>query len=270
MHRWRLDLDPLRETLLLTLYAKALDARLPNPILGDTCSADISDAIDYDFTRLKVKPALICSTALRTRLLDRVVREFVGRHPDAVVLDLGCGFDPRVVRCDPPAGVGWYDIDFPDVVDQRKHFLPDRSNLVGADLTEPGWLDQIPRDRPAMIVAEGLVPFLPGDTFREITRRLTGHFDTGELAINGYTRFAAWSMKYHPSIKAIGITAARGFDDAHEPEGWGARLTLTDEQLVTRAPEVAAFPQPLRALTRLMSHSTALSREGARILCYEF
>ncbi|MEU4743330.1 class I SAM-dependent methyltransferase [Actinosynnema sp. NPDC023658] len=270
MQRLRPQLDPLRETLLLTLCARALDAKLPRPILGDTHSADIAGAIDYDFAKLKLKPGLVCGTALRAKKLDEAVRAFVAGHPDAVVLDLGCGLDTRVLRCDPPAGVDWYDVDFPDIVDLRPRFLPDRSLLIGADLTTPGWLDPVPRDRPAMIVAEGLLPFLPGDTFQRMTRELTAHFDTGELAINGYTRFAAWAMKYHPTIKAIGITAAQGFDDPHDPETWGAGLTMVEEQLLTRASEVAHFPQPLRAATRLMSHSTTLSRQGTRVLRYRF
>ncbi|WAL69551.1 class I SAM-dependent methyltransferase [Amycolatopsis cynarae] len=270
MHRVRLELDPLRETLLLTLYARALDARLAHPILGDTHSAGIAEAIDYDFARLNVKPGIVCSTALRAKKLDDAVRTFVAGHPGAVVLDLGCGLDTRMLRCDPPAGVDWYDVDFPDVVELRPRFLPERSHRIGADLTEPGWLDPLPRDRPAMIVAEGLLPFLPGDTFQRMTRQLTAHFDTGELVFNGYTRFAAWSMKYHPTIKAIGVTAAQGFDDAREPETWQAGLTLIYEQLLARAPEVAAFPRPLRAAARLMSHSAALSRQGARILRYRF
>ncbi|MFD4253882.1 class I SAM-dependent methyltransferase [Amycolatopsis thermoflava] len=270
VQRLRPDLDPLRETLLLTLYARALDSKLPHPILGDADSAALADTIEYDFARLKLKPSLICGTALRAKKLDDAVRGFVAAHPRAVVLDLGCGLDTRVLRCDPPAGVGWYDIDFPDVVALRTQLLPDRSERLGVDLTEPGWLDPLPRDRPAMIVAEGLLPFLPGDTFQRMTRELTAHFDTGELAINGYTRFAAWSMKYHPAIKAIGITAAQGFDDPRTPETWNAGLTLVEEQLLTRAPEVADFPQPLRAATRLISHSAALSRQGTRILRYRF
>ncbi|GAA4605520.1 O-methyltransferase involved in polyketide biosynthesis [Actinoplanes octamycinicus] len=270
MQRLRLRLDPLRETLLLTLYARALDAGLAHPILGDAHSAGIADAIDYDFAKLDLKPSLVCGTALRAKKLDEAVRRFADRHPDAVVLDLGCGLDTRVLRCDPPPGVDWYDVDFPDVVDLRPRFLPDRSVRIGADLTAPGWLGPLPRDRPAMIVAEGLLPFLPGDTFQRMTRELTAHFRTGELAINGYTRFAAWSMRYHPTIKAIGITAAQGFDDPREPETWDAGLRLVEEQLLARAPEVADFPQPLRAATRLMSHSTTLSRQGTRVLRYRF
>lgn len=270
MPRLRPDLDPIRETLLLTVHARALDSQSPRPILGDVHSARIAEQIDYDFARLKVKPSLVCGTALRARKLDDAVRAFVAAHPDAVVLDLGCGLDTRMLRCDPPGSVDWYDVDFPDVVALRTTFLLESSQRVGADLTTSGWLDPLPRDRPAMIVAEGVLPFLPGAAFQRLTRQLTAHFGTGELALNGYTRFAAWSMKYHPAIKAIGISAAQGFDDAHEPESWQAGLTLADEQLLARAPEVGAFPQPLRAVTRAMGRSTALSRQGARVLRYRF
>jgi len=270
MQRERLDLDPIQETLLLTLYARALDSRRDRSILGDTRSADLADRIGYDFAKLDVKPGLVCGTALRAKRIDEAVKSFTTDHPNAVVLDLGCGLDTRIFRCDPPPGVDWYDVDLPEIVAIRERLLPSRSTHIGVDLTETGWHTELPAERPAMIVAEGLLPFMPGDSFQRIIRALTAHFAAGELVLNGYTRFAAWAMKYHPVIKTIGITAAQGFDDPREPETWEAGLALAEELLLTRAAEVADFPQPLRALTRAMGLSTRLSRQGTRILRYRF
>lgn len=270
MLRIRPDLNPIQEALLLTLRARAVDATTRTPILGDTHQAELADRIDYDFAKLKLKPSLICGTALRGKKLDEAVRAFTATHRNAVVLDLGCGLDTRMLRCDPSADVDWYDIDYPEVIELRGQLLPHSSHLLGVDLTQPGWTEQLPADRPAMIVAEGLLPFLPGDTFHTLIREATTHFPTGELALNGYTRFAACAMKYHPSIKALGISAAQGFDDPHEPETWGAGLKLIEEQLLTRAPEVALFPQPLRAITRATALSGKLSRQANRILRYAF
>ncbi|MEV3986146.1 class I SAM-dependent methyltransferase [Nonomuraea sp. NPDC049758] len=270
MHRWKPELGLIQETLLLTLHARARDSELPRPILGDTLSADLARRIDYDFGNLKVKTNVVVTTALRSRKLDDAVEAYVAAHPGCVVLDLGCGLDTRMRRCDPPPGVDWYDVDFPAVVNLRSERLHGRSHLIGANLTRSGWLTAVPDDRPAMIVAEGLLPFMPGDSFQALVRALTGHFPAGELAFNGYTRLAAWAMRYHPIMKTLGIEAAQGFDDAHEPESWEAGLELIEEQILTRAPEVARFPQPLRALTRLTARSTTLSRQGARILRYRF
>ncbi|MEU1393598.1 MULTISPECIES: class I SAM-dependent methyltransferase [unclassified Nonomuraea] len=270
MYRWQPELGLIQETLLLTLHSRARDAELPCPILGDTLSADLAGRIDYDFGKLKVNTNVVVTTALRSRKLDDAVRAYIAAHPGCVVLDLGCGLDTRMQRCDPPPGVDWYDIDFPEVVNLRSECLHGRSHLVGANLTRSDWLTAIPDDRPAMIVAEGLLPFMPGDSFQALARELTGHFPSGELALNGYTRLAAWAMKYHPIIKTLGLKASQGFDDPHEPESWEAGLELIEEQILTRAPEVACFPPQLRALTRLIACSTALSRQGARILRYRF
>jgi hypothetical protein len=85
-----------------------------------------------------------------------VALRFITRHSDAVALDLGAGLDTRMFRIAPPATVDWYDIDFPEVVTARQHLLPDRANThgIGMDLTDATWLDAIPTDRPAVIVAD--------------------------------------------------------------------------------------------------------------------
>jgi O-methyltransferase involved in polyketide biosynthesis len=265
------DLTPAQESLFLTLYLRALDSRSADPILGDRASADLADAIDYDFTRQRVQNSLVLDLATRTKTLDELIRRFAARHPDAVVLDLGCGLDTRARRCGLPSGVDWYDIDFPVVAELRQRFLAGTSHPIGADLTTDGWLDDLPAERPAMIVADGLMAFLPDDAFQGTARALTAHFRTGEFATNAYSPFAMWASRYSSTFKAIHATAAAtGFLDPREPESWGARLTLVEELLLARSPEIAQYPQPLRAFTRLCAHSTRLCREGNRVLRYRF
>ena len=48
---------------------------------------------------------------LRAKQLDDWCTDFLQRHPDAVVLHLGCGLDGRVFRLDPPPSVLWFDVD---------------------------------------------------------------------------------------------------------------------------------------------------------------
>ncbi|MEU6580582.1 class I SAM-dependent methyltransferase [Nocardia sp. NPDC046763] len=265
------SLTPAQESLFLTLYLRALDCAARNPILGDTVSAEIAENIDYDFGRQQVSGSLVLDLACRTRTLDELVRSYLAQHPDAVVLDLGCGVDPRVLRCDPPAGVDWYDIDFPEVIAIRERFLPAASHTIPADLTAPDWMHAIPADRPTMIVADGLMAFLSGEEYRDLSRALTAHFAHGEFAFNAYTRLVLKLGNFSPTFKALGArSSGGGIDDPHEPESWGARLTLTEELLLVNSPDIAKYPQPLRAFTRLCAHNTWISRQGNRILRYRF
>jgi hypothetical protein len=111
-----------------------------------------------------------------------------------------------------------------------------------------------------MIVADGLTAFLSGHAYKAMTRALTAHFSTGEFAFNAYTPLVMRLANYSPTLKALHArTAGEGINDPREPESWGARLTLIEELLLVRAPEVAKFPQPLRVFTRLCAHSTMCS-----------
>jgi O-methyltransferase involved in polyketide biosynthesis len=54
MQAEKVRLSKEKETYLATLYGKAMDAAVENPILGDRFAADAVARIDYDFKALKL------------------------------------------------------------------------------------------------------------------------------------------------------------------------------------------------------------------------
>jgi O-methyltransferase involved in polyketide biosynthesis len=266
-------LTPMQQSLFLTLCGRALDNHSPHPILADTMAEEIVRKLDCDCSKFHLSASPIINIALRAKKIDEVALEFVTHHPDAVALDLGAGLDTRVFRIAPPSTVDWYDIDFPPVITARQQLLPDRPNahVVGADLTNPNWLDAIPTGRPAVIVADGLMAFLAPRDMISLLNSIISHFPSGEVAFNGYTRFAIWAAKhYHGTQSVAQLIKSPGFDDPREPERWNPRLKLVKEILLTREPEVAEFPLALSLFTRLVAHSAALSRRGTTVLRYRF
>ena len=275
------EFTPAQESLFLTLGSRAIDSRLPRPFLGDTMADEIIATIGYGLdkfpqltTKLLDRRSKVFDVAVRAKIFDEMVRRFVLRQPDAVVLDLGAGLDGRFSRVNPPPAVEWYDIDFPEVVALRRKLLPQPANAhnVGADLTDPDWLHDIPRDRPAMIVADGLVLFLAQDDFVSLLNRLTAHFPGGELALNAYTTYAMWTFKHSRAMRAIaGGMANPGINDPRQLEHWVDGLTLLDEIFLTRAPEVTELPLIARLTSRLAARSAKLSRIMATVvLRYRF
>lgn len=272
---------PAQESLFLTLGGRALDSRLPRPFLGDTIADEIITKVGYDLakfpvltTKLLDPKTKVFDIAVRAKRLDELVRRFVVHHPDAVVLDLGAGLDGRMSRVDPPPTVGWYDVDFPEVIALRRQVLPQPTNAhsIGADLTDPDWLDDVPTDRPAVIVADGLVAFLTQQDFVSLLNRLASHFPSGELAFNLYTAYATWAVKHLPGTAVIaGGVANPGFNDPRQPERWVGGLKLVEEIFLTRAPEVAELPLIVRLTSRLAARSAAVSRMiGTVVLRYRF
>jgi O-methyltransferase involved in polyketide biosynthesis len=201
--------------------------------------------------------------AVRAKTLDTIIDRFITTHPNAVVLDLGCGLDPRRRRYAPPPGVDWYDVDLPAVARLRERFLPPGSHVVGVDVVSPGWLDEMPRDRPTVVVTDGLLALLTAAEFIAMTRAVTAHFAGGEFAFNAYSRLA---MRRHMRGPLKIPAAGEGIDDPHEPETWDGRLALIEELSMARAPEVALYPPLLRTVARLSSRSARLVRAGDRVV----
>ncbi|SDH02127.1 class I SAM-dependent methyltransferase [Nonomuraea jiangxiensis] len=250
-------------TLLGTLYLRAWESRLPAPILGDRYAAEVMERIDYDFDKLgrRLRPSgnqfLV---GLRGRQFDDWSAAFLARHPDAVVLHLGCGMDSRMLRLDPEHRLHWFDVDVPQVIELRRQLYQEQGNyrMIGASVTDDGWLDAVPGDRPVLVVAEGLLPYLSEPEVRGLLRRLTEHFRTGELIFDA---MAPWIVRM--------VKVARwGPHDGAEVERWNLRLTCAEE--VSFGEHYRRIPvRRYRALYRLM-YAIPLMRNMARIFRFTF
>lgn len=271
------ELTAVEQTAYLTLYARALDSRWPRPILGDMLADEVVGGIDYNFGAFGVQTSVVCQAALRAKMLDDRVRAFVSEHPDAVVVDLGAGLDDGMHRIGPPATVDWYNVDLPGITVLRKEVLPEgpQSHLVPVSLADSRWPNEIPADRPTMLIADGLLAFLSEDVIVRLFRRITEHFKSGELAFNDYGRigwFSRVAVKLAPQkmFKDVGTHwGYAGFKDAHHPEMWDPRLKLVEETSLAHEPEVDLFPGWIRVATKLMGKTKSGARK-ARILRYAF
>lgn len=184
----RVDLRGAPQTMLATLYAKALDADLPEPILGDRYAKEAVERIDYDWSKTTITAARSPSVTTRSAHFDTWAGQFLAANPDAVVLHLGCGLDARYFRLGPGDGVDWYDIDYPDVAELRRKLLPraDHNHLVAASVTDPAWFAEIPSGRPTLMLAEGLTMYLTEQHGIALLRRVVEHCGRGELQFDAF------------------------------------------------------------------------------------
>jgi O-methyltransferase involved in polyketide biosynthesis len=228
-----------QSTNLATLYGRALDARAAEPVLGDPTAAGAVGRIDYDFGKFRITADQAFSIASRAKALDDKAREYLREHPDATVLHLGCGMDSRVFRLDPPPDVRWFDVDFPEVIELRKEVYPeaDRAGytMVASSATDLGWLAEIPSDRPALVVAEGLTMYLDPDAGAALLRAIAARFPGGEMVFDIYSRLGIKLQKTNPVVRRAGATLRWGIDDPRELAELGLTLVsrMTSPDFVT-------------------------------------
>lgn len=196
------------KTMLSTLYLKALDADFHRPVLGDRFAKEAIGKLDFDWRELQITPKWAPLFTVRTAQYDIWVRDFLAAHKDCTVVHLGCGLDCRVFRINPGANVRWYDVDFPQVIALREQIYPTRPNyqLIATPATEPDWLDQIPADRPTLLIAEGISMYLTEDEGIALLQRFIDRFGTGELQIDFFNWLAIKSQKSQSLVRTSGST----------------------------------------------------------------
>ena len=237
-------------TNLVTLYLRAYESRSPQPILGDHAAAETVDRIDYDFRRIHraAQPwGNQYLVVLRAKKLDDWAADFLRRHPDAVVLHLGCGLDTRAFRLNPPSTVQWFDLDQPGVIELRRKLYDetDTYRMIGSSVTDPGWLDQIPTGRPTLVVAEGLLMYVSERGVRELVKRLTDRFGDGEMLFDTLSPSAPRLSKL-----LTNNIIKWGIRDAGEIESWNVGLRLIERVSVLAGYESIRFI-PQRLIYRL-------------------
>ncbi|WP_344876652.1 class I SAM-dependent methyltransferase [Allokutzneria multivorans] len=272
MGREKITLTGTQETMLATLYGRALDSALPRPILGDAVSAEAVRRIDYDFRKTGITSATkSASVTLRAKTLDDWAREFLAANPECTVLHLACGLDTRAHRLAPPSA-RWFDVDFPDVVELRERLLPTPPGdyaMISSSVTDEAWLEQVPDDRPVLVVFEGLSMYLREEDGARLIRRVTESFPSGELLFDCFSSLGIRAQKLIPAVRNSGSTLHWGIDDPREIERLHPGLTCVNALRSVAVPGIELLPLPARIGLKVFSAIPAL-RDFGRIMRFRF
>jgi O-methyltransferase len=260
------ELVGVQKTLTPMLKAKALDNRLPSPILGDEYAERAMRGLDPDYDKRRFGTSQLGLVAVvRTKTHDDWARTFLAEHRDAVVLHLGCGLDARVYRIDPPGTVDWYDVDYPSVIDLRRQLLPSRAHctLIGSDVTDLTWLERVPRGRPLLMIGEGLIPYLTETDVRRLLTSLVDAFPAGQMQFETVPVWAWRTSRWDPLLRRYDAQFHCGFNDPATLADWHPRLQYLGEALMNDSPVLMAkAPANIRRAYRLMNLLPGVKRSS--------
>jgi O-methyltransferase involved in polyketide biosynthesis len=267
-----------KETMLMTLSGRAIQSQWKNPILRDPWAEEAMRHIDYDLSKQltgvaswsmwkDIGPTII---ATRAATFDLLTTRFLTDHPDATVLHVGCGMDSRVFRIDPPAGVQWFDVDYPDVIDLRRQLFPERDaayHMIGAPLDDLRWLDEVPRDRPGLFIAEGVLHYVSETEVKALLNAVVAHFPSGQMIFDICNSLIL--KRAGANVGGTGATYKWGLDDPQEIKRLEPKLELIKEFKPSELVAFSRFPLWWRALSRIQELNPTL-RRMERTLVYRY
>lgn len=250
------NLTGVAETLLITLYIRALESQRPDALLKDEKAVALVRQLDFDPSQLlaKFNEESRVATVLRNREFDRHVRDFLVRWPEAVVVQIGCGLDTRFERVD-NGKVEWYDLDLPEVIELRRKLIGDegaRQHFLACSALDHTWLDTVSIHTPQqfLFLAEGVFMYFEEAQVKSLVLTLRERFPGAELVCDTFSPFLVWASNLGFALSHIDARFHWGLRRGQDLEHWGDGICLLDEWFpyasseprLVHAPRVARAP----------------------------
>lgn len=250
------------ETLLIPLYIRAMESQRPDALIKDKRAEEVVRQLDQETLR---KTLALTENFGRTvvilkgREFDRFAQDFLARHPDAVIVHIGCGLDTRFERVAEGSRVEWYDLDLPDVIGLRRRLLGGegaRHHFLACSVLESAWLDTLSahHQRPFLFLAEGVFMYFEEAQVRSLVLTLRDRFPGAELVFDAFSPFMRWAHNNKVARTKVGIPLHWALKHSQDLERWsgasstGAGIRLLDERYPFQYPE----PRMRRSLMVLL------------------
>lgn len=176
--------NPIRDvsdTALWVAVYRAMESERADALFNDPYARRLAGERGQNIVDAMPKgKAMAWPMIVRTAVMDELILQCV-REGAASVLNLAAGLDTRAYRLDLPAGLRWYHVDFPPMVDYVRDDMAGEQprcilQYVPADLREPAQRDGIFREAaahgPVLVITEGLLVYLPPENVAELAMAL--------------------------------------------------------------------------------------------------
>ncbi len=236
----KVDLTPLPETALITVWAKAVENGRENPICRDPWADKFVKEIDYDFDRFKKSKGSQAGVCIRTKLLDDATVHYLYEHPKTTVINLGAGLDSRGRRL-AAADVIWIDIDLPEMMVLRRQLFEDMPNhhIIDGSVLDDVTYAKIPPEylveRDILIIAEGLLMYFDEGELKSLFNLLTRRFPHARMLFEVLPQSIIGKEKYHDTLSKISVNNPEqrpkfkhGIDGPRFFEAWDPALHLVE------------------------------------------
>lgn len=166
------------EVLLEALYARARESEKAHSAIHDPKAVEIAEKIRKDYTEINEKPVMSERVIARTVVLDHMTSAYIRKHPEAVIINPGCGLDTRFYRVDNGI-IRWYNIDLPVTMELRAQYIheDERVTNITASAMDEGWTREVIQNgKPVLVIMEGFSMYLHEKDIRQILSILDHHY----------------------------------------------------------------------------------------------
>ena len=224
------------ETMLQTLYARAVETESGRNLIQDEMAVDIVRKLDYSFAAASRDKTMSTGVVARTILLDKMTKQFLQEHPDTTVVNIACGLDTRCYRCEGNYR-HWFNLDLEETMKIRRRFMEetDKISQISCSAMDPVWTQKVSGIRgQVLVIIEGLTMYLSENDVKQIFSLINQTFDqvtvfvevmnpwvvdhVREKSIEGSAARFSWGIKGKKQMEVL-IPAFHCIDERSLVEG---------------------------------------------------
>ena len=235
--KYKIEKNTVQETLVLPLYSRKLCSELYPNLYRDETAVRLIDEINYDFSQAEKNSRSLMQrfgaleVAMRQCDLAWEVREYLKTHPNAAVVNLGCGLDNTGRACD-NGSCKIYNLDFPDVITVRNELLPagEREQNIPCNLNDTAWFSQIDASDGAVFFASGVFYYFLTGQVKALVQAMASAFPGSILVFDAANKTAVKMIAktWLKSAKIQDVGAYFAVSDAKsELSLWDSRLQVS-------------------------------------------
>lgn len=210
---YHIEKNSVQETLVIPLYGRKLCTELFPDLFRDDKAVELISRIDYDFSELEKRSKSLAyrfgalEVAMRENDLMAEARDFLKTHPEAALVNLGCGLDQTAENCDNGL-CRIYNLDLPDVIAVRNELLPENGRVknIAADLNEFSWFDAIDAKNGVCFLAAGVFYYFKTEQIKRLFTAMAERFPGGRLVFDSANKRAV-KLMLKTWVKEAGITS---------------------------------------------------------------
>ena len=185
------------ETMLQTLFARAAESEKENHHIYDKKAIEIVSQLDYDFSKAESDKLMSSGVIARTIVLDRLVNDYLTKHPDAIVVNIACGLDTRCYRMKGKY-LRWYNVDLPETMKIRSQFLTETDPVyqIAKSAMDDSYIDDIDyHGKNILVIIEGLTMYLYEKDIRKMFSIIERSFQKVTVMVETMSPFVVNHVK---------------------------------------------------------------------------
>ena len=235
--KYHIEKNTVQETLIIPLYGRKQCSELFPNLFRDETAIRLIDEIDYDFSQVEknvqntMQQFGFLEVAMRQNDLAWEIRDYLKAHPNAAVVNLGCGLDAIGRICD-NGTCKIYNLDFPDVIAVRNELLPagDREQNVGCDLNDTAWFKQIDASEGTVFFAAGVFYYFFTEQVKALVQAMAEAFPGGKMVFDAACKTAVKMIRktWLKGAKIQDVDAFFAVSDAKkELSAWSPKIAVS-------------------------------------------